>query len=108
MNNERRTGATDAQIVAAVDRELDEVYSFPWDDSESKRDLVYASIRNAAEFLVPLGQVIVDAARVPTDDELAAMGNVASWTAHFAKDGTLGPELKRSAELVRAYLERRR
>lgn len=101
MNNERRTGATDAQIEAAVDRELDEVYSFPWDDSESKRDLVYASIRNAAEFLVPPGQVVVSASRVPKDDEIAAIDVIVS----VAEGWSLFPA---QTEVLRAYLERQR
>lgn len=100
--SERKTGATDDQIVAAVDRELDEVYSFPWDDSESKRDLVYASIRNAAEFLVPPGQVITDAGRVPTDAEIGAMRLMA-----MLPEGRT-PAVRRAREVVRAYLDRQK
>lgn len=112
MDNERQTGATDAQIEAAAERRYNFLMTgYPnkthmtgmgktWDIDAKRRRLI-GQMTVHARYLVPPGQVITDAARLPTAEELAAMevlslvsDRVGMW--HW------------QCEVVRAYLERQR
>ena len=101
MDNERQTGATDAELEQATYQWL--ATCGPVDDDTYSS--AYRAIVNCAECLIRPDQVITDAARVPTDDELAAMRLMVN--ARLVP--SVGPDVWRDAvQVVRAYLERQR
>lgn len=97
MNNERQTGATDAELEQATYQWL--ATCGPVDDDTYSS--AYRAIVNCAECLIRPDQVITDAARVPTDDEIAAIDVIVS----VAEGWSLFPA---QTEVLRAYLERQR
>jgi len=108
--SERQTGATDAQIEAAIQQRYTETSAagmgIPWGRLSSlvRRSMVSCFERDAARYLVPPSQVITDAARVPTDDEIGAIRAI------VADDGVPAESVEWFAafDTLRAYLERQR
>ena len=104
MNNERLTGATDAQIEAAILRYLESQRYPDWYIADALRGRPSGTVMTAdrwAPFFVPPGQVITDAERVPTDDELAEWRRLVGG----ADEGYVDLP---SLDVLRAYLERQR
>ena len=109
--SDRQTGATDAQIEAAIQQRYTETSAtgmgIPWARLNSlvRRSMANCFERDAARYLVPPGKAITDAERVPTDDELAAMRLMVN--ARLVP--SVEPHVWRDAvRTVRAYLERQK
>jgi len=115
---ERTTGATDAQIEAAAKRAWEATGSLvPFEDVETGGWFADGDKRLMAEewaghFVRP-GQVIVDAAKVPTAEELAALNLIlreldsADMIEHLDRNDAPGWGYPYDAvEALRSYLER--
>jgi hypothetical protein len=103
--SERQTGATgvtDEQIAEAAQQFPLWKVAHKWD----KKELEY-QLRRWLVYLVPPSKVITDAARVLTDDELAAMRWFAENDGGDA-DEQFFEDLDRHTTALRAYLERQR
>lgn len=101
MNNERQAGATDetAMRLRSWSQKAGISNGEPWEEISERRKEQWRQLARQCE---QDGQVITDAERVPTDDELAAMRRVMNR----AQDWSYGTD--QDAAIVESYLERQR